>query len=170
LINDFLNYFRLGSQSKPFGPVNCEAALRLALDNLEASIAESQAVITHDPLPTVEGDSEQLTQLFENLVSNAIKFRRDEPPRIHVSADQVDDHWAFSVRDNGIGIDPQLSERIFMVFQRLHGPKYPGTGIGLAICRRIVENHRGHIWVESEPEKGAVFRFTLPAADAIDEA
>jgi len=170
LINDFLNYFRLGSQSKPFGPVNCEAALRLALDNLEASIAESQAVITHDPLPIVEGDSEQLTQLFENLVSNAIKFRRDEPPRIHVSADRVDDHWAFSVRDNGIGIDPQLSERIFMVFQRLHGPKYPGTGIGLAICRRIVENHRGHIWVESEPEKGAVFRFTLPAADAIDEA
>ena len=164
LINDLLAYSRVGTRGKPFAPVDCQAILQDAKENLKAAIAESGAVITHDALPTVTGDRTQLTQLFQNLFSNAIKFRRaGESPRIHVSAELQDDLWQLSVRDNGSGIDPQFFDRIFIIFQRLHGrDEYPGTGIGLAICKKIVERHGGRMWVESEQGRGSTFHFTIP--------
>ena len=135
-----------------------EAALHYALDNLRNAVNESGAVVTHDPLPTVMGDEKQWAQLFQNLLSNAIKFRGHEPPRIHVSAKRTEVGWLFSIRDNGIGLDPQYADRIFVIFQRLHTREdYPGTGIGLAICKKIVERHNGRIWVESDLGKGATF-------------
>jgi len=122
-------------------------------------------VITHDPLPTVMADGMQLVQLFQNLISNAIKFHGEERPRIHISAKQEENEWVLSVRDNGIGIDPEYHERIFLIFQRLHGRgEYAGTGIGLAICKRIAERHGGRIWVQSELGKGSTFYFTIPVA------
>jgi chemotaxis family two-component system sensor kinase Cph1 len=127
------------------------------------AMEEAGAKVTRDPLPTVMADDIQLGQLFQNLIANAMKFRGEEPPRIHVSAKQNGDEWLFSVRDNGIGIDPTLTDRIFIMFQRLHGMKeYPGTGIGLAICKKIVERHGGRIWVESEIGEGTTFYFTMP--------
>ena len=164
LINDLLAFSRIGTRGNPFAPVECEAILRAARENLDVAIAESRAVITHDPLPALLADPTQLTQLFQNLFSNAIKFRRPEtPPRIHVSAVRQDGDWRLSVRDNGIGIDPQYFERIFIIFQRLHGrEQYPGTGIGLAVCKKIVERHGGRMWVESEPGTGSTFHFTIP--------
>jgi light-regulated signal transduction histidine kinase (bacteriophytochrome) len=162
LINDLLAYSRLGTHSKPFGPVDTEAVLRRALANLRTSIQEAGAQVTHDPLPSVVGDATQLTQLFQNLLSNAIKFRGKDAPKIHVSACPDGGHWLFAVQDNGIGIDPQYKDRIFAVFQRLHTrEKYPGTGIGLAICNRIVERHGGRIWVDSQPGHGSTFHFTI---------
>jgi light-regulated signal transduction histidine kinase (bacteriophytochrome) len=134
-----------------------------ALTNLQASIGESGAVIQVDPLPTVWADAVQLTQLFQNLIANAIKFHSDRPPEIQVGARREQDAWRFWVRDNGIGIEPQYAERIFLIFQRLHTRKtYPGTGIGLAICKKIVECYGGSIWVESQPGQGSTFYFTLP--------
>lgn len=163
LINDLLNYTLIGGQSKRFERVDCTEVINRAMNNLQAAIEESGAVITFDPLPIIRADDLQLVQLSQNLLSNAIKFRSEEPPRIHVSAEQKKNEWLFSVRDNGIGIDPKYAERIFTIFQRLHSRgKYPGTGIGLAICKKIVEKHGGRIWVESEPGKGATFRFTIP--------
>jgi light-regulated signal transduction histidine kinase (bacteriophytochrome) len=139
------------------------AVLSYAMDNLLSAIKESQAVITHDRLPTVRGDAKQLAQVFQNLLSNAIKFRGDQPPIIHISAQRKNGEWLFSVRDRGIGIDPQYAGRIFVIFQRLHTrAEYPGTGIGLAICKKIVERHGGRMWVESEAGKGATFWFSLP--------
>lgn len=165
LINDLLMYSRVGTRGKPFEPTDSHAALGHALANLGPAIEESQAIVTNDDLPFVLGDDVQLVQLFQNLVGNAIKFRRpEEPPRIHVSARRDGAWWTFSVRDNGIGIGAEFFARLFAVFQRLHGrDEYPGTGIGLAICKRIVERHGGRIWVESEPGKGSTFRFTLAA-------
>lgn len=134
-----------------------------ALANLRAAIEASGAIITHDPLPVLEGDDAQLVQLLQNLIGNALKFRRAETPRVHVSAAQRGDYWEISVRDNGIGIEPQYFERIFLMFQRLHDRgQYPGTGIGLAICKKVVDRHGGRIWVESVPGEGCTFRFTLP--------
>ena len=169
LINDLLAYSRVGTRGKPFETTYCEVVIDQALDNLRLAIEKSGAVITHDPLPTVMADDAQLAQLFQNLIGNAIKFHGDQPPRIHVSAQktsevsETSEVWQFSVRDNGIGIDPQYYERIFVIFQRLHGKEeYPGTGIGLAVCKRIVERHGGRIWVESEPGEGSTFYFTIP--------
>ena len=163
LINDLLAYSRVGTRGDPFESINCETILQQVLRNLKVTIEESGAVVTHDTLPTVMADSSQLGQLFQNLIGNAIKFQGNEPPRIHVSADRNGNGWTFSVRDNGIGIAPEYTDRIFIIFQRLHGrEQYPGTGIGLAICKKIVERHGGRIWVESTPEKGATFYFTLP--------
>ena len=137
------------------------------LANLRLAIAESQAIITHEPLPTVQADETQLLQLFQNLISNALKFRAGQPPQVHISAQPNDQGWLFSVQDNGIGLEAQYAERIFVIFQRLHTREdYPGTGIGLAICKRIVERHGGCIWVESQPGQGATFYFTLPSAKA----
>ncbi|HOB75412.1 MAG TPA: PAS domain S-box protein [Phycisphaerae bacterium] len=167
LINDLLAYSRVGSQGRPPAPTEAQASLQRALTNLQVAIQESGATVTSDSLPTVMADQLQLVQLFQNLVGNAIKFRREEPPRVHISARPEGQTWVFSVADNGIGIEPQYFDRIFVIFQRLHSKsQYPGTGIGLAICKRIVERHGGRIWVESEPDKGSTFYFTLPAASA----
>ena len=133
------------------------------MENLQTSIQESAAEITHGELPTVRADGTQLAQLFQNLIGNALKFRGEAPPKIRVDARREHDSWHFSVRDNGIGIDSKDQDRIFLIFQRLHRrQQYPGTGIGLAICKRIVDRHAGRIWVESDPGQGATFHFALP--------
>jgi chemotaxis family two-component system sensor kinase Cph1 len=179
LINDLLAYSRVGTRGKPFEPTDCNSVLGQARVNLSAAIEESSALVTNDELPTVMADEAQLVQLFQNLIGNAIKFRSEKPPYVHVSAQRIKDSeipnpksevrnpksesWVFSVRDNGIGIDPQYHERIFVIFQRLHKKEeYPGTGVGLAICKRIVERHGGKIWVESGPGEGSTFYFTIP--------
>ena len=163
MITDLLAYSRAGKNGKEIVAVACEAALGQACADLRASITETAAEISHGPLPTLPGDAAQFTHLFQNLIGNAIKFRGQAPPRVHVSAELNGQEWVFSVRDNGIGLDPQFADRIFLVFQRLHAREdYPGTGIGLAIARKIVEHHGGRIWVESEPGKGADFHFTVP--------
>lgn len=165
LIKDLLTYSRVGTRGKPFEPTDSYQALAAALDNLQIAVQEAGATITHDPLPTVMADGSQLTQLFQNLVGNAIKFHGAEKPVIHIGASEAEGEWVFTVRDNGIGIAAENFERIFVIFQRLHSrEEYPGTGIGLSVCKRIVERHGGRIWVESEPGKGATFCFTLPAA------
>ncbi len=166
LINDLLTYSRVGTRGKDLAPTDLSAVLEAARTNLRIAIEESGAQITSGPLPTVRGDRSQLVQLFQNLIGNAIKFRGEETPQIHVGAMRRDRRWVISVRDNGIGIEPDGIERIFVIFQRLHGRReYPGTGIGLAICKRIVERHGGEIWVESVPGEGSTFYFTLDVAD-----
>ena len=163
LIQDLLTYSRVGTRGADFEPTDCQSVLEQVLQNLEVAIAESDAEVSSGPLPSLSADASQLAQLMQNLVGNAIKFRGDSPPRVQVEATQRHDDWLFSVQDNGIGIDPQYSERIFQVFQRLHGiGQYPGTGIGLAVCKKIVERHHGSIWVESQPDAGATFFFTIP--------
>jgi PAS domain S-box-containing protein len=163
LISDILAFSRVGTRGRPFQPTDADWILDQALANLEASLDEAEASVTRDPLPTVNGDASQLVQLFQNLIGNAVKFRGEAPPRIHVSAGQDKEEWVFSVRDNGIGIEKEYSDRIFKIFKRLHvRTKYPGTGIGLAICKKIAERHGGKIWVDSEPGEGATFFFTVP--------
>jgi len=163
LINDLLAYSRVTSQDQVLEEVDCHGVLEEVLSDLRVAIEESRAVVTHDPLPRVMADRGQLGQLFQNLIGNAIKFHGKEPPQVHVTAGRKPDEWAFSVRDNGVGLDPQYAERIFVIFQRLHDrEEYPGTGIGLAICKKVVERHGGRIWVVSQIGQGATFHFTLP--------
>jgi light-regulated signal transduction histidine kinase (bacteriophytochrome) len=163
MIEDLLAYSRVGTRGEPFGPVDCNDVAEEVTRNLEAAIDEQNATVTWDELPTVRADRTQLVQLLQNLIGNAIKFHGEGAPRVHVSTERSGRQWVFSVRDNGIGIDPQYQDRIFQVFQRLHSrDKYPGTGIGLAVCKRIVDRHGGRIWFESEAGKGTTFHFTLP--------
>jgi PAS domain S-box-containing protein len=163
LIADLLNYSRVGTRGKPFQPANCEAILERVLASLKLAMSENGATVSHDLLPAVMGDDMQLSQLFQNLLANAIKFHGEGPPVIHVSAERNGNAWTFSIRDNGIGIAPEHAERIFLIFQRLHSRnEYSGTGIGLAVCKKIVERHGGRIWVSSQPGSGATFFFTIP--------
>jgi light-regulated signal transduction histidine kinase (bacteriophytochrome) len=162
LIDDLLTYSRLTAREAPLEPTDCSQILQEALANVELSIKESKAVVTHDPMPVVTADRTQLLQVFQNLISNGIKYRGERTLKLHVGAEDKAHEWLFSVRDNGIGIAPQYATRIFRIFQRLHTRKeYSGTGIGLAVCKKIVERHGGRIWVESEPEEGSTFYFTL---------
>ncbi len=162
LINDLLSYSQTGGRDKLFKPIDCGIVLNRGLSNLQMLVKESGAVITYDVLPVVMANSSQLTQLFQNLIDNAIKFQGEEPPQIHISAKKEKNEWVFSVRDNGIGIEPEFFKRIFIIFQRLHNrEEYSGTGIGLALCKKIVECHDGRIWVESEIGKGSIFYFTI---------
>jgi PAS domain S-box-containing protein len=164
LINDLLAYSRIGTRGAAFETTDVGFALDRAVANLEAAIAESEAVVARDELPVVQADASQLTQLFQNLVGNAIKFRGAQTPRIHVGAHRTNGTWVLSVRDNGIGLEAEYFDRIFVIFQRLHTrAEYPGTGIGLAVCKKIVERHGGKIWVESEPGRGTTFFFTIPS-------
>ena len=164
LLNDMLAYSRVTeTQNRPFTTFSCENVLDAALANLELTIRENEACITHDPLPTLCGDEIQLSQVFQNLIGNSIKYRREEPPAVHISAVEENGEWHFTFRDNGMGFEMQYAERIFGIFKRLHGRELPGTGMGLAICKRIIERHTGNIWVESEPGVGSTFHFTIPA-------
>ncbi len=163
LIEDLLAYSRITTRAEPFQSIDLEQVLEMVTDNLQVVVRESGVQITHSPLPTVVGDVTQLTQLLQNLISNAIKFHRDEEPEINIHAELKDEYWHISVQDNGIGIEAQHLDRIFLLFQRLHGRgTYPGTGLGLAICKKIVERHGGTIWAESEPGSGTKFSFTIP--------
>jgi PAS domain S-box-containing protein len=164
LITDLLAFSRLSTAGRTFAEANLGAALDAALRNLQFSIRAANAAVTSDPLPTLRVDETQIAQLFQNLIANALKFRSKRPPRVHIGVRPEAGRWVFRVEDNGIGIDPQHSERIFQVFQRLHTrTHYPGTGVGLAICKKIVERHGGRIWVESQPSQGSTFYFSLPA-------
>jgi PAS domain S-box-containing protein len=167
LIQDLLSYSRAGANGEALKEVSGEDALEKALRNLRATINESKAIVTHDSLPAILTNETQLVQVLQNLVGNAIKYRSTEAPHVHVAATKNGNHeWIFSVRDNGLGIAPEYFERIFILFQRLHGQKeFEGTGIGLAVCKKIVERLGGRIWVESQPGKGSTFFFTLPAAE-----
>lgn len=168
LINDLLIYSRIGTHTGNFKPVDSEDVLSHALINLKLVIQENEAVITHDQLPVVIADQTQLLQLFQNLIDNAVKFRAKEAPRVHISCRRDNSNWVFSVQDNGIGIAPEYFSRIFQIFQRLHARReYQGTGIGLAVCKRIVERNGGKIWVESASRKGANFFFTIPLKEGI---
>ncbi len=164
LVQDLRAYARVATHSKPFERLDCAAIVKRVLDDLETDIYQSGAKVTHDLLPVVQADKTQLTQLFQNLISNAIKYRSEKPPEIHVAAEKNETAWQFSVCDNGIGFDPKHCEKIFQIFRRLHADEenYSGTGVGLAICKRIVERHHGKIWAESKPGEGSTFFFTLP--------
>ena len=165
LLKALLAYWEVnGREHEASASVDCGAVLAKALLNLQAAIAESGATVTSDPLPSVVAEEVMLTQVFQNLISNSIKYHGEEPPRIHISAQKNVEGWLFAVRDNGIGIDPQDATRVFGMFRRLHGNEIPGTGIGLALCKKIVERKGGRIWVESEAGTGATFKFTIPMA------
>jgi signal transduction histidine kinase len=164
LLNDMLAYSRVTeSRDRPLVPANLNAVVQSALMNLDLTISENHAAVHVDPLPTLHGDEIQLTQVFQNLIGNAIKYKSEEPPEIAITAEEGQDEWTICVSDNGIGVDPQYSERIFGIFKRLHGRELPGTGMGLAICKRIIERHNGRIWVEPRNGMGSRFCFTLPA-------
>jgi len=165
LITDLLAFSRLSTEGRAFLPVNLEVPLKAVLHTLQFQIQAARAVVTRDALPTLPVDENQLGQLFQNLIANALKFHSERPPQIHIGARAEQGRWVIWVRDNGIGIEPQYFERIFQLFQRLHTRKrYPGTGIGLAICKKIVQRHGGKIWVESQPGQGTTFYFSIPEA------
>jgi light-regulated signal transduction histidine kinase (bacteriophytochrome) len=164
LIDALLMYSRVESRPRNFALIDTQAILDEVRRLMEVSIKESEAVLTNDPLPKIIADEQLMIQLFQNLISNAIKYRSERKPEIHIGVNHEDSQWVFCVRDNGIGIEPQYLERIFVIFQRLHDRSaYPGTGIGLAVAKRTVELHGGHIWAESEVGKGTTFYFTIPA-------
>lgn len=170
LTNDLLVYSRVQRRGKPPEPVNLEEVLADVVQNLKESLSTEGAGVTHDPLPTVQADRTQMVQIFQNLVGNGLKFHGPQPPQVHVWAEPQNGHWVISVRDNGIGIDPKYADRVFSLFQRLHSrDEYPGTGIGLAICKRIAERHRGRIWFDSHPDRGTTFHFTIPQEGLPDE-
>jgi len=163
LINALLSYSRVGTQGREFQPTDCEKVLDGTLAGLKKAIEESGAEITRGPMPTITADAAQIGQLFQNLVGNALKFRDHRRPVVRIAAVHQEKQWLFSVGDNGVGFDAKDAERIFVMFQRLHSKdEYPGTGIGLAVCKKIVERHGGRIWVESAPGEGSTFYFTLP--------
>jgi PAS domain S-box-containing protein len=171
LVQDLLAYSRLESRRQAMAPVACGEIVQKVVTNLRSAVDEAGAQVTWDELPTVEGDASQLAQLFQNLIGNAIKFHSQAPPAVHISAALEDGMWRFAVRDNGIGIDPKYQERIFEIFKRLHtSDRYPGTGIGLAICRKVVQRHGGRIWVESQPGQGGTFYFTIQRAGEAQES
>ena len=162
LIKDLLTYSRITTHAKPPNWNNLEDILKDALFNLSESIKESSAIITYDKLPTLKVDKTQMLQLFQNFISNAIKFRREETPKIHIGVKKIEIGWLFSIKDNGIGIESKYFDRIYNIFYRLHTKEeYPGTGIGLPICRKIIQRYGGQIWVESELGKGSTFFFTI---------
>jgi light-regulated signal transduction histidine kinase (bacteriophytochrome) len=163
LIDDLLAYSRVGTRAKELKPMDMNRILDQALANLAMSILENKVQIIREDLPTLKADETQITLVFQNLIGNAVKFRGDKAPVIHISAEKDPNGWVFSISDNGIGISPDFHKRIFLIFQRLHTKdQYPGTGIGLAICKKIIDRHNGRIWVESAPGKGATFHFSLP--------
>ncbi len=172
LIEALFAYSRVTTRGAPFDPVDTNLAFTQAVTNLSAVIKEDHAVVTKDHPPTVKGDEAQLAQLFQSLIGNAIKFRKpDIAPLMHVSAEEHEKEWRIQVRDNGIGMEPKYFDRIFEIFQRLHThAEYPGTGIGLAICKRIVERHGGRIWLESAPGEGTAFSFTLATTGEDNDA
>ena len=171
LITDLLVYSRVGTRGKELLPISSEDALQAALQNLSVSIQDARAEITHDVMPIVRADESQLLLLFQNLIGNAIKFHMEGNPKVHIGVKKIsgpggEAMWQFSVKDNGIGIEPEYFERVFVIFQRLHTHEdFPGTGMGLAICKKIVERHGGRIWLELKPEKGSTFFFTLKATE-----
>jgi light-regulated signal transduction histidine kinase (bacteriophytochrome) len=167
LINDLLAFSRAGRSAEELGPVDCDAALAMATANLATQSAEAGAVIEADPLPVVRGQLTLMSVVFQNLIGNALKFTGEQPPRIVITAERDGAFWSFSVTDNGIGIEPQYADRVFLIFQRLHErAAYPGTGIGLAMCRKIIDYFGGRIWLDTGVAEGARFRFTVPALSA----
>jgi light-regulated signal transduction histidine kinase (bacteriophytochrome) len=163
LIIDLLAYSQIGHEHQGFTQVDLEKILQQVLFNLAVQIREANIQITHDPLPTIMANKTQMLQLLQNLLSNAVKFRTADTPKIHLSAQQQASNWIIQVSDNGIGIEPELTPKVFAIFQRLHtNEEYPGTGIGLATCKKIIQNHQGSIWVESEPGVGSIFSFSIP--------
>jgi signal transduction histidine kinase len=170
LINDLLTYSRVQTKEQVLLEVDCSHTVAMALANLQLAIEENAATIHYEALPTIDGDASQLLQLFQNLLGNALKFRSKESPNIRITADKCDSSWQFAISDNGIGLDMQFAERVFLIFQRLHSREmYPGSGIGLAICKKIVQRHGGCIWVESELGKGTTFYFTMPVKTSRNE-
>ena len=171
LINDLLEFSRVGTRGRRLEPVDANVVLGTVRANLSVAIEDGGALVTNEELPTVLADSTQLGQLLQNLIANAIKFHGGQSPRVHIAASSRGAEWVFTVRDNGIGIEPQYFERIFAIFQRLHvASEYPGTGIGLAVCKRIAERHGGRIWVESDPGNGTTFSFSIPKANGAQAA
>lgn len=162
LIRDVLDFSRVGSSPPELTWTACEQVLERALANLRGVVGETGALVTHGPLPTVLADAAQFVQLFQNLIDNGVKFCLEKPPRVHIAAQPADGGWTFTFRDNGIGVSSAHHARIFQVFQQLHSRAYPGTGIGLATCKKIVDRHGGHLWVECDPGSGSTFSFTLP--------
>ncbi|MBD3226898.1 MAG: PAS domain S-box protein [Candidatus Lokiarchaeota archaeon] len=163
LINDLLTYSRIESRGKPFEMVSGEEIIKIVMSNLREKIDDNNVKITHDYLPNIFGDKSQLIRLFQNLIENAIKFRGEKPARIHISAEKEENYWKFAIKDNGIGIEKKHFDRIFIIFKRLHTKEeYPGSGLGLALCKKIIKRHNGRIWVDSELNKGSTFYFTIP--------
>lgn len=163
LVKDLLAYSQVShGHIESVNLASADAVFQAAVMNLSVAIRESGATVTHDPLPDVLIDFGQLTQIFQNLIGNAIKYKGEQPPVVHVSAEEKETHWIFSFRDNGIGIDPAYKDQVFGIFKRLHGREYPGTGMGLAICKKIIDRYGGEMWVESQPSEGSDFRFSIP--------